>query len=139
MPEAQSRRVLLCPILFLCLGYLPPCGNASGPIPQSKTLPNPFSMLGLSASVRECRRPNPGGNGRASIPKGMPASPSRWLLITIKNFLYLHNNHDSIQINGSTMDKLEYISPVLDVVNIVSEAGFASSANPVDFQDGGWL
>ena len=69
----------------------------------------------------------------------MPAAPSRWLLITIKNFLYLHNNHDSIQINGSTMDKLEYISPVLDVVNIVSEAGFASSANPVDFQDGGWL
>ena len=96
-------------------------------------------MLGLSASVRECRRPNPGGNGRASIPEGMPAAPSRWLLITIKNFLYLHNNHDSIQINGSTMDKLEYISPVLDVVNIVSEAGFASSANPVDFQDGGWL
>jgi hypothetical protein len=90
-------------------------------------------------SRREWQSLNPGGNGRASIPEGMAEHQSRRLLINIKNFLYLHNNHDSIQINGSTMDKLEYISPVLDIVNIVSEAGFASSANPVDYEDGGWL
>ena len=130
MPEAQSRRECRRPnpaefcsaqSFFYAWAI---CLRAGMPAAKSR---------------REWQSLNPKGNAGGPIPKRMPPAQSRRLLITIKNFLYLHNNHDSIQINGSTMDKLEYISPVLDVVNIVSEAGFASSANPVDFQDGGWL